>query len=76
MEQNKHIYINIDFEHDEKNGYWSHIEAWSDSGKEPIPNDKLEALFKAVDDLEHSLNEPNPNELNAYHVLRSSIIKN
>ena len=76
MEQNKHIYINIDFEHDEKNGYWSHIEVCSDTGKEPIPHDALEEVFDAVDKLEKQLNNPDSEELPVYHVLRSSIIKN
>ena len=39
------IYINITLEKDEKNGYWSHAEAWSDSGRESIPHDTLEEVF-------------------------------
>lgn len=72
----KRIYINIDFERDDTNGYWSHIEVWSDTGKEPIPNDALEEVFDAVDKLEKQLNNPDSKELPVYHVLRSSIIKN
>lgn len=70
------IYINITLEKDEKNGYWSHAEAWSDSGRESIPHDTLEEVFDAVDRLKDQLNNPNCKELPVYHEIRTSIIKN
>ena len=54
------IHINITFERDEKNGYYSHVDAFVDDEKdEYIPHSAMGKLYSVVNDIEYQLNHPN-----------------
>lgn len=67
------IHINITFEKDEKNKYWSHVDAFVDDENDSyIPSNKLSDVYKIVSETEWALNHPYENGLPVTHAIRTS----